>query len=212
MESVITPEMILEAYAEGVFPMAESADSDEVIWVDPDTRAIIPLDSFHVPKSLKRFMRKSDFTLSINQDFTGVIKACAERDETWINKSIMESYVKLHEMGFAHSIECWDNGRLVGGLYGIMLWRAFFGETMFSRKTNASKVCLVYLVHILRERGFILLDAQFMTDHLKQFGAVEITRSDYHILLSEAKDMSQFDSGVKPDADIDGVDFWDEYL
>jgi leucyl/phenylalanyl-tRNA--protein transferase len=186
----IPPELLLKAYASGVFPMAESAADPEVFWVRPETRGIIPLDTFHVPKSLRKAMRQSLFDIRIDTDFAGVIEGCAEmRDErqtTWINTPIREAYIQLHERGHCHSVEAWRDGELAGGLYGVTLGRVFFGESMFSRETDASKICLVHLVQRMNERGFVLLDTQFTTEHLKRFGAVDVRRAKYEKMLEKA--------------------------
>ena len=186
----IPTELLLKAYASGVFPMAESASDPEVFWVRPETRGIIPLDGFHVPKSLRKTIRREPFEIRFDFDFEATIDACAERREerrsTWINAPIREAYVQLHRMDHAHSVEAWRNDRLVGGLYGVSLGRAFFGESMFSRETDASKVCLVHLVERLKERGFVLLDTQFTTEHLKRFGALDVPRGRYETMLAEA--------------------------
>ena len=186
----IPTDLLLRAYASGVFPMAESASDPEVFWVRPESRGVIPLDTFHVPKSLKKVIRQGLFDIRIDTDFAGVIDACAEereaRKSTWINAPIREAYIMLFEQGHCHSVEAWREGRLVGGLYGVKLGRAFFGESMFSRETDASKVCLVHLVERLRARGFALLDTQFTTEHLKRFGAIDVPRRKYEILLKQA--------------------------
>ena len=186
----LTPDIILRAYAAGVFPMAESRDNPELFWVDPDMRGLLPLDQFHVSRSLKKVVRRGVFEIRYDTAFQTVVLACAEsgagRDNTWINDEIVTLYCALHQMGHAHSVECWQNERLVGGLYGLSLGGAFFGESMFSRETDASKVALVYLVTRLRVGGYRLLDTQFVTDHLKQFGAIEISRRNYHGLLEDA--------------------------
>jgi len=186
----LTPELLLRAYAVGLFPMAESRQDDTLFWVDPEMRGILPLDDFHIPRSLRKKLRKGEFHIRYNADFDGVIRACAEpsggREETWINDEIIQLYGELHRNGYAHSVECWREGRLVGGLYGISLRGAFFGESMFSRETDASKVALVYLIARLRHCGFTLLDTQFITDHLKNFGVVEIPRADYQRMLERA--------------------------
>jgi leucyl/phenylalanyl-tRNA--protein transferase len=170
--------------------MAEEADDPEVFWVRPEQRGVIPLDSFHVPKSLRKVIRQGRFEIRRDGTFAGVIAGCAEssedRDKTWINGPIREAYGELFARGHCHTVEAWRAGNLVGGLYGVTLGRAFFGESMFSRETDASKVCLVHLVEHLNERGFILLDTQFNTDHLKRFGAVDIARSRYERLLATA--------------------------
>ena len=186
----IPPDLLLKAYASGVFPMAESASDPEVFWVRPESRGVIPLDAFHVPKSLAKIVRQNRFEVTIDRNFEAVIDACAEeRDErksTWINAAIREAYIELHRRGHCHSVEAWREGQLAGGLYGVKLGRAFFGESMFSRETDASKVCLVHLVERLRERGFLLLDTQFTTDHLKRFGAIDVPRGKYEKLLEKA--------------------------
>ena len=186
----IPTELLLKAYASGVFPMAESADDPEVFWVRPEMRGVIPLDAFHVPKSLKKVIRQGRFDIRVDTDFAGVTDACAEereeRQSTWINAPIREAYIRLFEQGHCHSVEAWREGRLVGGLYGVKLGRAFFGESMFSRETDASNVCLVHLVERMRERGFTLLDTQFTTEHLKRFGAMDVPRGRYEKLLQEA--------------------------
>ena len=186
----IPTDVLLKAYASGRFPMAESASDPEVFWVRPETRGVIPLDTFHVPKSLRKVIRQNRFEMRIDSDFEAVIYACAEEREerrtTWINAPIREAYIDLHQRGHCHSVEAWREGRLVGGLYGVRLGRAFFGESMFSRETDASKVCLVHLVERLRERGFMLLDTQFTTEHLKRFGAVDVPRGRYENLLEQA--------------------------
>jgi leucyl/phenylalanyl-tRNA--protein transferase len=186
----IPTDLLLKAYASGVFPMAESADDPEVFWVRPEARGIIPLDAFHVSKSLRKTVRHSPFDIRIDTDFAGVIDACAEvradRRSTWINAPIRESYIQLHRIGHAHSVEAWRKERLVGGLYGVTLGRAFFGESMFSRETDASKVCLVHLVARLRARKFMLLDTQFTTEHLKHFGAIDVPRRKYETMLEDA--------------------------
>ena len=186
----IPTDLLLRAYASGVFPMAESADDPEVFWVRPETRGIIPLDGFHVPRSLARVARSGRFDIRFDTDFDGVIEGCAEsrpgRGSTWINGPIRQAYGGLFALGHCHTVEAWREGRLAGGLYGVTLGRAFFGESMFSRETDASKVCLVRLVERLRERGFVLLDTQFTTEHLVRFGAVDVPRGHYERLLADA--------------------------
>ena len=186
----ITPEILLRAYAAGMFPMAESADDPDVFWVQPKIRGIIPLDGFHVPKSLAKKIRQKPFEIRIDTAFDRVMELCAEatraRPTTWINPLILTLYKELHRMGYTHSVEAWADGELVGGLYGLSLGSAFFGESMFSRRPDASKICLVHLVERLRSRGFTLLDTQFTTDHLKTFGAIDMPRADYEKLLEKA--------------------------
>lgn len=186
----ITPQVLLKAYACGIFPMAESADDPGMFWVEPERRGILPLEDFHIPRSLRKTLKKGNFYLCMDTDFDSVIRACAEetdnRRSTWINDRILTLYCDLHEMGHAHSFETWQDGELVGGLYGVRLGRAFFGESMFTRTTDASKAALVYLVHEMRRSGFTLLDTQFTTEHLERFGVKEVPRDEYHELLEEA--------------------------
>jgi leucyl/phenylalanyl-tRNA---protein transferase len=173
----IPPEVLLGAYSQGVFPMAHDG---EILWFSPEKRGVIPLDQrFHIPHGLQRALRKNPFEIRWNTAFREVMTACADRPETWIDEVILESYCALHQAGFAHSVECWDADGLQGGLYGVELPGVFFGESMFSRKTDASKIALVSLVGHLRERGFSLLDTQWMTPHLKQFGGYELPRKKY---------------------------------
>lgn len=186
MGAQITPELLLRAYANGVFPMAQSADSAEIFWVDPTRRGIFPLDQFHISRSLRRKIRKQPFRISTDQDFSAVLTGCADHEETWINKEIFNLYNTLHEMGHAHSLEVWEGETLVGGVYGVVLGGAFFGESMFSRRTDASKIALAYLMARLRVGGFSLFDTQFLTDHLASLGAVEISHAKYHRLLKAA--------------------------
>ncbi len=186
----LTPDILLEAYAAGIFPMAESADDPELFWVDPNRRGILPLEAFHVPRRLQRVLRRGSFAVRVDTAFASVIRGCAEASETrpgtWINDEIVRLYSALFARGAAHSVECWHEGELVGGLYGVSLGAAFFGESMFSRVSDASKVALVELVARLRLGGYRLLDTQFVTPHLAQFGAIEISRARYHRLLAEA--------------------------
>ena len=188
--SDIDAEMLLRAYAYGVFPMAEARDDPELYWIDPERRGILPLDRFHVPKRLARTVRRHPFDIRIDTAFREVMLGCADagpgRDGTWINERILALYCELNERGRAHSVECWREGKLVGGLYGVSLGAAFFGESMFSRETDASKVALVYLIARLIRGGYRLLDTQFVTEHLQQFGAIEISRDAYRARLFEA--------------------------
>lgn len=182
----IPPEVLLSAYIEGVFPMSENG---EIFWFSPKMRGIIPLDDrFHINKGLKRALKKRPFEIRYDTAFREVMEGCSEREETWIDPVIKESYCDLFERGFAHSVECWDEDGLQGGLYGVRIDRAFFGESMFSRKTNASKIALVRLVDWLRDEGVILLDTQWMTDHLKTFGGYEVPANLYREMLAEAID------------------------
>lgn len=187
MESTeLTPHLLLRAYAMGVFPMAESATDPEVFWVDPRRRGIFPLDGFHVSRSLARRIRSGGFRITLNRAFADTVTACADRDETWINQMIFSLYCELHRMGHAHSLEVWSDQRLVGGVYGVTIGGAFFGESMFSRETDASKVALVYLMDRLRQNGFALFDTQFVTPHLRSLGAQEVSRRDYRQMLDRA--------------------------
>ena len=186
----LTPEILLRAYAEGLFPMAERRGDPTLYWVSPEKRGIIPLDAFHVPHRLARTVRSGVFTVTADTAFRDVMEACAApapgREETWINDEILRLYCALHASGHAHSIECWQDGELVGGLYGVRLGAAFFGESMFSRARDASKVALVHLVDGLKRGGFVLLDSQFITAHLARFGAIEIPREQYLMKLANA--------------------------
>ncbi len=186
----ITPDVVLKAYATGIFPMSDGRDEPEMYWVDPNMRGILPLDGFHLSRRLRRKVRQDLFTIRIDSAFEKVMTACAApasgRWTTWINHEIQDLFTTLHHRGFAHSVEAWDGDQLAGGLYGITQGAAFFGESMFSMQADASKVALVHLVARLRLGGFTLLDTQFITDHLRQFGAVEIARAEYHSRLSVA--------------------------
>jgi leucyl/phenylalanyl-tRNA--protein transferase len=184
---MIDPELLLQGYRLGVFPMAMEDDSIE--WFSPDPRAILPLEDFHVPHVLRRLLRRRVFTTTIDKAFSEVIAACAEREDTWINSEIIESYTRLHELGNAHSVEAWKEGRLAGGLYGVAVGGAFFGESMFHSVTDASKIALVALVEHLRARKFVLLDTQWLTPHLQQFGGIEISRNHYLRVLRRAVEL-----------------------
>ena len=184
--SRLDPRLLLQGYATGIFPMADSRDANEVFWVEPRNRAIIPLDRFHVSRSLRRTLRTGRFTVTHDSDFSGVIRACADREETWINAELEQAMRALHASGHAHSIEVWSGHELAGGLYGVKLGRAFFGESMFSRARDASKVALAWLVARLKAGNFTLLDCQFMTEHLASLGAISVPRETYVALLSAA--------------------------
>jgi leucyl/phenylalanyl-tRNA--protein transferase len=190
--STITPQILLKAYAAGIFPMAESAEDNALYWVEPEERGIFPLDGLHISHSLRKRIRQRRFDIRIDTAFNDVIAACAEkmpdRKTTWINQRIRSLYGQLYKMGCCHSVECWRQNKLVGGLYGVRIGGAFFGESMFSRETDASKVALVHLVARLKAGGFRLLDAQFTTPHLETLGARTISRTDYHVLLERAID------------------------
>jgi leucyl/phenylalanyl-tRNA--protein transferase len=184
--SRLDPRLLLEGYAAGIFPMADSRDAADLFWVEPRSRAIVPLDKFHMSRSLRRTLRSGRLSVSLDRDFHRVLLACADREETWINAEIERAMLALHSSGHAHSIEVWQAGELVGGLYGVKLGRAFFGESMFSRVTDASKVALAWLVARLRVGGYTLLDCQFMTPHLASLGAISVPRRTYVALLSAA--------------------------
>ena len=183
---LIDPELLLRAYSIGVFPMSDSRDADEIFWVEPRRRAILPLDDFRLSRSLRKTLRAGTFEVTLDRAFGEVIRRCAARPETWINGEIEDSFIELHRRGHAHSVECRQDGELVGGLYGLRLGRAFFGESMFSTRTDASKVALAWLVARMRVGRFALLDCQFMTDHLRSLGAREISQKDYLALLASA--------------------------
>ena len=183
---MLTPETLLRAYAIGIFPMAEARESSEIHWVDPRRRGIVPLDGFHISRSLRRRILTCGWDVSVNRDFAGVVDGCADREETWINGQIRALYLELHRRGFAHSLEVRDGTALVGGVYGVSLGGAFFGESMFSRRTDASKLALAWLVHRLRAGGYALFDVQFLTPHLASLGAVEIPRAAYRRALEAA--------------------------
>jgi leucyl/phenylalanyl-tRNA---protein transferase len=210
----ITPETLLRAYAYGVFPMGESRGSDTLYWVDPEERGILPLDTFHVPRRLARTIKADPFTVKVDTAFREVMEACAEdmpgRGGTWINAAILKAYTELHAQGHTHSVECWDGDQLVGGLYGVSLGRAFFGESMFSRARDASKIALVHLVARLTRGGYVLLDTQFVTSHLTQFGALEIPREDYkarlaHALTGEPGNFYSMDMGASGAAILQSI-------
>ncbi len=191
---MLTPQIVLDAYSKGLFPMAENRRDKQLFWIDPEVRGILPLDNFHIPRSLKKKIRNNPFEVRFDHNFAAVIRACAQqkpkRRETWINDEIIELYTKLFCMRHAHSVECWQEEKLVGGLYGISIGGAFFGESMFSSERDSSKIALVHLVARLNLAGFTLLDTQFITDHLKQFGAIEISRVEYHKILNVALNLN----------------------
>ncbi len=182
----LSPELLLRAYAAGVFPMSEGRDDPRVFWVDPEERGVLPLDGFHLSRSLKRAILRHPYELTLDLAFEDVVRGCADREETWINDTIFRAYFTLHRLGYAHSIEAWEGDHLVGGVYGVALGRAFFGESMFSTETDASKIALATLVAHLGQTGFELFDTQFLTEHLASLGAVEISRDDYRKRLADA--------------------------
>lgn len=182
----LTPSQVIHGYSMGIFPMAVPEEENLIYWFEPKKRGIMPLDGLKVSKSLKKRIDKQEFHVTMNKDFKGVVKACSERKETWISEDIQAVYAELHETGWAHSVECWQEGQLVGGLYGVAIKKAFFGESMFHKKTDASKVALFYLIEWLRGNGFDLLDMQYLTDHLASMGGIEITQKKYLTLLNNA--------------------------
>ena len=187
---MMTPALLLNAYANGIFPMAEHQEDTEVFWVDPRQRGVFPLDGFHISRSLARAIRRADYTVSVDADFSGVVAACADRPTTWINRELLGLYDQLHAMGHAHSVEVRDmDGALIGGVFGLVIGAGFFGESMFSRRVNGSKIALAYLVDRLLRAGFTLFDTQFTTPHLTSLGAVEIPRAQYHAQLAQAIDL-----------------------
>ena len=207
--SQLTPQILLRAYAAGIFPMAESRDDPRLYWIDPEMRGLLPLEKFHVPKSLRRTIKRDVFEVHCDKAFAEVMSGCAEptseRPNTWINREIVALYENLFAMGHAHSVEAWKGGKLVGGLYGVALGAAFFGESMFSRETDASKVALVHLVARLKAGGYRLLDTQFVTTHLRRFGVVEVSRGEYHRRLGEALKIQATFYGDLPEGALDAV-------
>lgn len=186
MDISLAPETLIRAYCNGIFPMAEGKDTNKIFWISPEVRGVIPLNKFHISKSLRRSIVKRDYKIKINTDFLGVIKNCADRSESWINSDILKAYSDLFNLGFCHSIEVWDNDDLIGGIYGLAIKRAFFGESMFSKRSNASKIALAYLVSRLKYGGFLLFDVQFQSEHLKTLGAIEVLKANYRDLLKNA--------------------------
>ncbi|ARU01341.1 leucyl/phenylalanyl-tRNA--protein transferase [Yoonia vestfoldensis] len=199
----LTPALVLQAYRLGVFPMSESRDDPGIFWVDPRRRGVFPLDQFRISHSLARTIRRGQFRVSFDTAFADVVDGCADRPETWINPSIRDLSLMLHRQGHAHAVEVWQDAQLVGGVYGIHIGAAFFGESMFSRATDASKVALAYLLHNLRGSGFTLFDTQFLTPHLPSLGAVEIPRAQYHRMLAAAVAQSaRFSTAVPASSDV----------
>ena len=205
--NALTPEILLRAYAVGLFPMAERRDDSTLYWIDPEKRGILPLDDFHVSRRLRRTVRSGLYQIRCNTAFADVVRACAapgpKRDESWINDEIVSLYSDLHELGREHCVETWEDGELVGGLYGVALGAAFFGESMFSAARDASKVALVHLVARLRKSGYLLLDTQFVTEHLAQFGVVELPRAGYRQRLSAALDATASFEGELSQSELD---------
>ena len=182
----LSPELMIRAYAAGIFPMSDGADHPGIFWVDPQRRGVFPLDAFHVSRSLRRRLRKGDYEVTLNRDFAGVVAACADRPETWINPEIYSTYMALHALGYGQSVEVWMDGALAGGVFGVTLGAAFIGESMFSRRTDGSKLALAHLIERLRAGGFQLFDTQFTTEHLERLGAVELPRAEYRRQLQLA--------------------------
>ena len=204
-EPALSPALILRAYANGIFPMAETRDDPEIFWVDPRERGIFPIDGFHVSRSMARRVRRAEYRATLNQDFAAVVDGCAARENTWINDTIRGLYIELHNMGHAHSLEIYEGDVLAGGGYGVSLGAAFFGESMFSTRTDGSKRALLHLIDHLRRCGFHLFDTQFLTDHLASLGAKEISRSDYRSRLASALQMPGNIWKVPLDRDHDAV-------
>lgn len=201
----LTPELVLRAYGAGVFPMADSSHADDIYWVDPRKRGILPLNGFHLSKSLKKRLLKDDYRVRVDTAFTEVLDACADRPETWINPVIRDLFIKLHHMGYAHSVEVWKGDKLGGGLYGLHLGAAFFGESMFTATRDGSKIALAWLVARLKSGGFTLLDTQFTTSHLESLGARAVPRAHYHELLDRALSKRAQFNALPPDYSPNGV-------
>lgn len=203
-DRALTPELLLGAYAAGVFPMAETRDDPKVYWVDPRERGVLPLDGFHMSRSLSRRMRQGNLHATLNTGFAEILDGCADRDETWINATIRDLMLELHTRGYAHAFGIWEDDRLIGGMYGLTIGGAFFGESMFSNATDGSKMALAWAVDHLRRTGFALFDTQFLTPHLASLGAVEISRTQYHALLKPAieapADLYKFEIETDPQA------------
>jgi len=203
----LTPELLLQAYAAGIFPMGNEDSEQELYWVDPHERGILPLDGLHISRSLRKAIRRGDFEVRVNHDFAATMRECADREETWINDTIHDLYGALHARGAAHSVEVWRDGRRIGGLYGVSIGAAFFGESMVSHERNASKIALVWLVARLRAGGFRLLDTQFTTEHLESMGGIGITRAKYHAMLQTAlaqrADFNALDQGADVETVLD---------
>ncbi|ATF18688.1 leucyl/phenylalanyl-tRNA--protein transferase [Phaeobacter gallaeciensis] len=199
----LTPDLLLHAYSVGVFPMAESRDDPEVFWVDPKRRGVFPIGGFHLSRSLTKTLRRGGYQIAVDRDFAAVLDACADREETWINPEIRARYIDLHNQSNAHSLEVYHAGVLTGGVYGVVLGGAFFGESMFSRRRDASKIALAYLMDRLQQTGFTLCDTQFLTPHLASLGAIEITRASYRRQLRDALDIAaDFTDAELPDPQV----------
>ena len=197
----LTPELLLRAYTTGIFPMAESRDDPELFWVDPRSRGILPLNGFHISRSLARRMRRGGYEVALNRDFDAVLQACAARNETWINDQISDLYTSLFMLGHAHSLAIYEGDELAGGVYGVAIGGAFFGESMFSHRTDGSKLALAHLTHHVRQCRFTLFDTQFLTDHLASLGAIEISRSTYHQQLEQAVHLNRSITEIEVETD-----------
>ena len=205
MIKYLSPEVLLFAYQQGLFPMAEGRNAKQIQWIQPEKRGIFQLGNFHISKSLRRVILKKDYSITINSCFPKVMEKCADRSETWINDDIYNCYCKLHEDGFAHSVEVWRNSHLIGGVYGVTIGAAFFGESMFSEAANGSKIALAYLHDRLLKAGFLLFDTQFLTEHLASLGAIEISQSEYLIKLEKALNKNATFLDLNYSSDVDTI-------
>ena len=205
MIKYLSPEVLLFAYQQGLFPMAEGRNAKQIQWIQPEKRGIFQLGNFHISKSLRRVILKKDYSITINSCFPKVMEKCADRSETWINDDIYNCYCKLHEDGFAHSVEVWRNSHLIGGVYGVTLGAAFFGESMFSRAANGSKIALAYLHDRLLKAGFLLFDTQFLTEHLASLGAIEISQAQYLVKLEKALNKNATFLDINYSSDVETI-------
>ena len=205
MIKYLSPEVLLFAYQQGLFPMAEGRNAKQIQWIQPEKRGIFQLGNFHISKSLRRVILKKDYSITINSCFPKVMEKCADRSETWINDDIYNCYCKLHEDGFAHSVEVWRNGHLIGGVYGVTIGAAFFGESMFSEAANGSKIALAYLHDRLLKAGFLLFDTQFLTEHLASLGAIEISQTQYLVKLEKALNKNATFLDVNYSSDVETI-------
>ena len=205
MIKYLSPEVLLFAYQQGLFPMAEGRNAKQIQWIQPEKRGIFQLGNFHISKSLRRVILKKDYSITINSCFPKVMEKCADRSETWINDDIYNCYCKLHEDGFAHSVEVWRNGHLIGGVYGVTIGAAFFGESMFSGAANGSKIALAYLHDRLLKAGFLLFDTQFLTEHLASLGAIEISQAQYLVKLEKALNKNAIFLDINYSSDVETI-------
>ena len=205
MIKYLSPEVLLFAYQQGLFPMAEGRNAKQIQWIQPEKRGIFQLGNFHISKSLRRVILKKDYSITINSCFPKVIEKCADRSETWINDDIYNCYCKLHEDGFAHSVEVWRNSHLIGGVYGVTIGAAFFGESMFSGAANGSKIALAYLHDRLLKAGFLLFDTQFLTEHLASLGAIEISQAQYLVKLEKALNKNAIFLDINYSSDVETI-------